>query len=321
MAIYQTNLSKTSLIPTQLGFLRAANQRGLLKTTKEQRLYNNLDRGAQGEQYVKNMLEIYGRKHWVIVENVWLDYYGVYESDLILLTSAAPYVFEVKNYDGTFEYRENRCFINENKLKENCIQQAEKALMNLQDLCTEVDRSIIAKGALLMVGEHNDVHIRSEVDGIEVKIRPQLRNYIQEIAYMEERQSQKPMDIRRVLDHFEKKETLNPFGPFKSYSPDEVLAGRRGVYCKTCGSYEVVSSRKFVRCKCGYEELRHEAILRMIHEFGVLTFEHDFMKQRDLRCFLAYQVSKVYLIDILNSHFEKVSGSKYTQYVNKKAKY
>lgn len=76
MAIYQTNLSKTSPIPTQLGFLRAANQRGLLKTTKEQRLYNNLDRGAQGEQYVKNMLEIYGRKHWVIVENVWLDYYG-----------------------------------------------------------------------------------------------------------------------------------------------------------------------------------------------------------------------------------------------------
>ena len=66
-------------------------------------------------------------------------------------------------------------------------------------------------------------------------------------------------------------------------------------------------------------ELRREAILRTIHEFGVLTFEHDYMNRRDLQMFLGEQTSIPFLLDILNGHFVCVQRGRYAKYVNKKA--
>lgn len=320
MYIYETKLGKSSPVPKHLDFLRAADQRELLKGKKELSLYRNLAIGAQGEQIVLDALERFGLKDWVVLPNLWLEYFGIYESDIVVLTKHAPYVFEVKNYDGLFEYRESRCLVNGKRIKENCIQQAEKAWLNLQDICRGMDRSITAKGALLMVGEHNDVRIESDVKDIEVVTRYQLRNYIREIARMDSGFSRNNYDIQRLLCYFENNEVLNPFGPHASYTPEEVLdLGRRGIYCKTCGSYKVETSRKFVRCQNGHEELRRDAIKRTIHEFGVLTFEHDYMNRRDLQMFLGEQTSRDLLIDILNTHFVKNQGGKYTNYVNKKA--
>ncbi len=321
MQIYRTELAKTSPIPAQLEFLRAAHRRGLLKTKKEQQLYRNLELGAQGEQFVMETLEKYGRKHWITVQNLWLDHYGVYESDILLLTSHRHYLFEVKNYDGLFEYKDSRCFINGKKLKENCVQQAEKAFMNLQEMCGTLDRSIPVEGALLMVGEHNDVRLHSPADGIDVYTRYQLRNYVQLITREEETHYHQVLDPYRTLDHFEKNAVLNPFGPLKSYSPAEILSGRCGISCAACSSYELETTRKFVRCACGHQELRREAIVRTIHEYGVLTFEHDFMKRRELQEFLGGQVSETYLVELLNLHFERVHGGKHSKYQNKKALY
>lgn len=321
MKVYETRWMKTSIKPSQLDFLRVANRRKLLQTSSEESLYRSLEMGSEGEEYVVEMLERYGQKHWLVVRNLWMDCQGIYESDIVLLTANRPYIFEVKNYNGLFEYKNNRCLMNGTLMRDNCIQQTEKALFNLQDICAKVDRSLIAKGALILAGEHNEVSIESKVCDIEVKVRSQLRHYIQEIVRLEETEYYNTYDIRRLLDAFEKRERDNPFGPHKSYTPQEVLRGKKGVYCKQCGTYEVKASRKYITCKNNHQEIRIEAILRMIHEFGLLTFDYDFMKQSDLRMYLDNQVSKGYLIKILNQHFTKVNNGKYTTYVNKKAQF
>lgn len=318
MYIYKTNLSKNSGVPSQFDFLKVSNQRGLLRTSNDKTLYRNLMVGAQGEQYMVDMLKKYGQKHWIVLRNIWMDVQGIYESDLILLTSYMPYVFEVKNYDGLFEYEDYHCRLNGIRLKDNCVYQAQKSLINLKNICKRFDRSISAKGALLMVGEHNDVQIHSKIEEVECKTRYQIRNYIQEIAQFEKGYYQKSLDVHQLLNHFEKYETLNPFGPHESYSPIEVLEGRLGIYCRRCGTYDVESSRKFIKCKNNHEELRLDAVIRTIHEFGILTFEHDFFMRSHLSQFMDNQVSDSYLVRTLNRYFTKVQNGKYAKYENKK---
>ena len=46
-----------------------------------------LKRGMEGEKVVLEYIEKYGRKHWKVMQNLWLDYYGTFESDLLLLTN------------------------------------------------------------------------------------------------------------------------------------------------------------------------------------------------------------------------------------------
>ena len=172
-----------------------------------------------------------------------------------------------------------------------------------------------------MVGEHNDVRIHSKIEEIECKTRYQIRNYIQEIARFEKEYYQKPLDTYPLLNHFEKYETLNPFGPRESYSPEEVLDGRLGLYCRRCGTYDVESSLKFVKCKNNHEELRLDAVIRTIDEFGMLTFEHDFIRRCHLSQVMDNQVSDSYLVRTLNQYFAKVQNGKYAKYENKKALY
>ena len=314
MQIYQTKLSKASPVPTQLEFLQAADQRNLLKTKKELSLYHNLEAGNQGEEFVLDMLEKFGCKHWIVLRNLWLDHYGIYENDIVLLTSHAIYILEVKNYEGEFEYKNSRCYMNGRKLKENCIHQAEKAWMNLREICHSIDQSIHIKGALLFVGEHNEVVIQSEVDGIEIVTRNTLRKFIQSIKKEEEFHHYSSLNTQKFLSHFERNEVLNPFGPLKSYLPEEVLKEKHGIYCKECGNYDTQLTRKFLKCSNGHVELRDSAILRTINEFEVLIFMNQHMTRTDLMKFMDNKVSKSSLINLLNKHFIRIHNGRHTKY-------
>ena len=69
MYIYKTNLSKNSGVPSQFDFLKVSNQRGLLRTSNDKTLYRNLMVGAQGEQYMVDMLKKSGRRIVFILLN------------------------------------------------------------------------------------------------------------------------------------------------------------------------------------------------------------------------------------------------------------
>lgn len=318
MNIYQTALTKNTLIPHQLDFLKAANRRNLLTTDKDKRLLYSLEKGALGEQTVIDYIRQYGKSHWTVIQNLWMDYYGTYETDLLLLTNHASYTLEIKNYDGLFEYKNSRCYINGRKNKENPILQAEKSFMNAQDLCREISPRINVNGALIFIGEHNQVNIQSEVDGIQIVTRTGLRNFIQNIADNEVDYPYSPIDTQQIITHFEKREVLNPFRPPASFQPEDLLNGHRGIYCKACARFDLETTRKFVKCKCGFVERRREAILRTIYEYGALTFDKQFMYRRDLMAFMDYQMGNNLLIQILNEHFEPIRKNKYTKYSNKK---
>lgn len=318
MNIYQTALIQNTPIPRQLDFLKAANRRQLLATAKEKSLLFSLEKGAIGEQTVLDYLQLYGRKHWTVIQNLWMDHFGPYETDLMLLTNHASYALEIKNYEGQFAYKDSRCFIDGRKQRDNPIHQAEKSFMNAQDICRHISPQPIVKGAIIFIGQHNQVDIQSPVDGIQVVTKAGLPRFIQAIANEESAFPYPPLSHQHIIPHFEKKEVLNPYGPAASYQPEEVLAGRRGIACRKCSRFDVTTTRLFVKCQCGFVENRREAIVRTIHEYGALTFDHDFMYRSDLAAFMDGQMSDRFLIEILQENFEYIPNSRYTKYTNKK---
>jgi hypothetical protein len=318
MNIYQTALTKNSPSPRQLDYLKAANRRNLLTTEKEKSLLFTLEKGAAGEQVVLDYIKRYGESHWTVIQNLWMDYRGTYETDLGLLTNHAFHNLEIKNYDGLFEYKNHRCYINGRKNKENPIFQAEKSFMNAQNLCREINPLLNVTGALIFIGEHNQVNIQSEVDDIQIVTRTGLRAFIQNIAANERNYPYPPIDSQQLITHFEKHEVLNPFNPSSSFRPKDLLDGRLGIYCKRCFCFDLKTTRKFVKCKCGFVELRRAAILRTIYEYGALTFDEQFMYRKDLQTFMDNQIGNKLLTQILNKHFEPIQKNKYTKYTNKK---
>src|SRR5699024_3858846 len=92
--------------PTELDFYQAADRRHLLRSDEETYKLRRLIAGEAGEKIVIDYLNQYGKPHWMGIPNLWMNSFGPFECDFLLITRCKVYVFEIKNYRGEFMYKE-----------------------------------------------------------------------------------------------------------------------------------------------------------------------------------------------------------------------
>lgn len=314
MIIHQSRLSSLSIqMPTLLDYKRVLKRRDILKYEDYGPSLYNLETGESGEQELLTFLRDYGQKHWIVIRNLWMNHRGEFESDIVLITYHACYVFEVKNYIGHFEYENSLSRINGTNLPNNAISQAERAYIHLTNICHEISPSITTHGALIFIGEHNTVDILTKVSGVKVLSRNELRRYIETIANEEAIYPYAPIDSSKIIAHFEKYEITNPY-KIQTVREETLAKVRKGIYCSKCFSYAIETSKLYITCACSHRERREEAVLRTICEYGVLNFEKESVGIRELLEFMDNQMNESYLRRILKKHFKMNRKNSHTTY-------
>ena len=154
---------KLKNLTSNLEILQELDKRSALdeELTKE---LKRLETGSHGEQKVLSYLQQYGNEQWQILPNLWVDYFGKFECDLLLLTTAGVYPFEIKNYTGQFEFRKNQCFINGKKIGHNAIAQAQRVSINIKTILNNASIFTNCQGAAIFIGPHNEVIIHDPVE-------------------------------------------------------------------------------------------------------------------------------------------------------------
>jgi hypothetical protein len=304
--------------PTRLDVLQELNKRQTLNQALTDELYR-LERGVLGEQAILQMIEEFGSSHWQVLPNVWLDYYGPFECDLILLTSAGVHPFEIKNYSGRYEYRESQWLMNDERIGHNAISQGQKAANNLQNILQKNSFYEEVYGGIIFAGEHCDVKIYDQIKDFEVLMLNQFRNHLYEIKIQENNHRGSLLDVEQFTRVIEKYEVANPF---KSNIISESVKQKcqKGILCSQCGSFDLVINKNLVACSCGTRELTENAIVRTICEYGVINFDKD-LTTTELYLFLNKQFSKVTLRKYLKKHFTSKGRFKSTKFINKKSKF
>lgn len=303
-----------NILPSKLEVLRELHKRHALDEVLRDDLCR-LENGHSGEQAVLAFIEEFGEEHWIIRQNMWLDYYGKFECDLLLITRAGLYTFEIKNYRGKFEFRNSQCLINGKKVGHNAIAQAQKVHINLEQIFHDAAHHFNIQGVLTFIGQHNEVVVYDELEDLQVVMANQLRNYIWDIAKAERNYQGPPVDTQIVIQLLEKFETNNPFTP--ATIPYEISQqARKGICCSNCGSFEINLSRQYIACQCGMFEPREEAIVRTICEYGVIHYEQD-LTAANLEKFFNGDISRKNLTKYLNKHFERIGSNRDTRYLNK----
>ncbi len=279
--------------------------------------FARLKRGIEGEKFVLDYIKKYGRKHWKVMQNLWLDYYGTFESDLLLLTRSGIYPIEIKNYNGFFQYNHGISKLNNREISGNAIYQTRRATKKLRELIGSKFYKPHVQGVLVFVGEDNPIEVSPPINDIDILQRNQLKGYIQKICEVEDHgRYQQQLNIDKVAAHLKNYEVENPYQA-NPISTEEMAQLKKGILCAKCDQATIKISRKFVHCACGHVELRDKAMIRTICEYGVLNFEKK-LTRKDLFLFLNGQSSMRYLNRILNNYFEMVRKGKYTYYVNLK---
>lgn len=314
MIIHQTALQKEVIKRlTELDFYLAADKHHLLKSEKEIYKLNRLLAGAEGERIALEYLKKFGKSHWVILPNFWMNYFGPFECDFILLTNYKCYLFEIKNYRSEFVYKDGIVKIDGIQRNFNPIHQTRRNYQNLQEIINKIFPHITVEGATIFTGINNAVFIKSEVSDIKIIPRSYLKWYIDQIIKEEQNSRGQPIDIKGLISQLLKFEIQQSYLP-DAISQDRMSTAKKGIYCAKCHSYHVKVNRFSIECRCGYQEDRENAILRAIYDYAVLNYDKK-LTTNNLLDFLNRQVSKTYLLKILNQHFTTVKKSSESHYI------
>lgn len=304
--------------PTAFDVERVRYERRCLGDDEVEVSFHRLKAGKEGEDLLVDYLKRYGCEDWFIGRNLWMDYYGRFESDVFLFTRRGHYIFEVKNYEGQFVYRDGNCWLNNWKLSTNCVSQVRRAVTNFEGMCKEAGLACKPKGVLAMVGRDSWARIEDEVRDITVLNHGQLMAFVKRLKQEDERGG-KRVDFKGLLDIFKQYQIENPFRP-EMVSSEEFARLRKGICCGRCGKFSVEIGRWFVKCACGFEESRESAIVRTICDYGVINYQLD-LKTQEVLAFFGGDISRGNLITILQKHFEAVDRNRYSYYKNKKLPY
>ncbi len=318
MEIILTDTQKRATeIPTRLNLLRELNKREAFAQDEAlQKEWERLERGHEGEQILLKYIKHYGEKHWIVLRNVWFQYFGRFECDLILITYAGLYLFEVKNYTGTFELKNNVGVVNGEASSKHPITQGQNLVINLNKMLRASSGKLKVTGAVTFVGVDNIVNIEDEVVDVQVIRRNELRQYLWQIAQAERTNNHHPIRPKRVLDLLGTYEIPHPFSPENAIAPEIFNNVQRGICCCSCHQFNVKITKKYVICPCGMHEPREEAIVRTICEYGVIHYKNNFTISK-LNEFFDEQISRDNLRKVANKFFEKVGSYKNTEYIVK----
>lgn len=303
-------------LPTQLEFLQVLDRRGSDYFSEEKKLYKSLHAGTEGEQKLLQYLIAFGRPHWVGLQNIWFNHFRTFECDMVLFTKHCIYIFEVKNYRGTFSYKDGKCFFNGKESPLNPFEQVRANAVSVRNYLNRLNIDIPVKAAVIFTGSDNEVHLHSEIEAIEVVQSNGIRNFILRIIAEENQNPHHSLAPEFIIKKLEQIETANPFMP-KPLSENSLREIKGGMYCANCLSFDTERLKSKIRCECGLEESLEEALIRCICEYSVLNFHNNKIRRKELLQFLDEQVSLSFLKGILSEHFKPTKKSSHTYYTIK----
>lgn len=299
------------MVPSEYAFQKYAILRGLSRY----KYFHRLEAGFYGEERFTNYLNEFGLDHWTILRNKWLKNDSHFECDFILITGHAVYVFEVKNYYGKFVYENGQSYSRGRAITYNPINQARNGRLHLQNILGRYN----VKGALVFIGEHNQVCIKDEVADIAILETNEVYEFIQQIKQEEQEYSGRwinAVDIISLLEKFE----IDPPYLTAPYTRAEMTTAKKGIFCANCQQKVPITRADYIKCSCGLHESKEEAIIRTACEYGVLTYGKDFTIS-DIRGFIDNGASTVFLRKILSKHFNYYNKSTILTFQNPRKDY
>ncbi len=294
------------MVPTEYEFEKWARLRGLNRDNH----FTRLEAGFMGEEKFYQYLKEFGSKHWTILRNRWFKDGSPFECDFILIAGHALYVFEVKNYFGTFVYEKGQSYSRGVPITYNPINQARNARLHLQSLL----RQYPVKGALVFIGEHNQVCIKDDILDIRVLETNEVYEFIQTIKQEEKQYTRRYLNAKEIVSQLERFEMDPPYLP-APYTREDMARVKTGVFCANCQEKVLVKRDKYVTCSCGLRESKEEAIVRTACEYGVLTYGRDFTVN-DIYTFLGGYPSRDYLRAVLGKYFKINPSAKVLTFCN-----
>lgn len=259
--------------------------------------YNNQIKGFEGElafDQLYKKLEVPG----LLINDLLLSTRDThYQIDALHVTDHQLTIYEIKNYTGSYHYRDSQIFSETDYVIQNPISQVERKRIYLHNLLKNLGYNVSLSAYVVFINP--DFYLYSFPKTESVLFAGQLQSHFELLAEKYQTNSQENLTLAKTLIELHD-ETYYPTN-FQAYSFEEL---KKGITCPRCHSFSRVTTRQTRRCTdCGFNEKTTKAIYRSIEEFRVL-FPNRPLTKRILHHWCGDDVSSSCIQSVLKANYK-----------------
>jgi hypothetical protein len=290
-----------------LKILRILNTRKKL-SLEVQQYYSNLEKGYEGEVQFDLLTETL-TNDCLILNDLLLVINGTkFQVDTLIIYQDTIYLIDIKYFEGDYLYDGEHFQTPSKKITKNPLNQLDRSKTLLLQLLQHLGFNL--KIEALVVFNNHDFTLYNAPQNKPIILPTQLNRLMNKL----EKKPSKLNNSHKKLA--EKLVSLNIVQtPDDHLPPYEYEKLKKGITCKACHSFSVVTtSRKVVCGDCGHEELITSAVLRNVQEVKLL-FPNRKITTKEMYDWCQVIKSKKRITRILGSHFKPVGVCKWTYFV------
>lgn len=268
------------------------------------KVFSQLKAGRVGELALKKAVKSNGKSYLLDSYFKWDG--DVFQLDGVVVSSGTVYILEAKNYQRRHEYRLGQWWSDGQTVDYNPFGQIGRSVGKVQRLLKHSD----VRGILVDVNPAETLSVDSDSPYLVMSVQS-LQNWLARLSDL-------------AFDLLRDDQLL---GQLMSAMVDELCLGyfyhlradyplKLGCYCKNCGNFELVVSRRKFTCRCGFIETRYAMAQRMVDEFALL-FNKGNLDTREINRFTDGVFNRELLAKVMLC-YERIGK---TRYVNPYSKY
>ncbi|GEK92004.1 hypothetical protein AKA01nite_16260 [Alkalibacterium kapii] len=272
-------------------------------------MYQNQVKGFEGEQLFDEIMQ-FRHLRGLVINDLLIDTQETfYQIDSLLVTSDRIYLYEVKNYTGSYYYKDGGIYSNSGHALQDPIAQAERKRAYLYNLLLNLnlEREISA----YVVFVNPDFYVYNFPEQNNVIFKGQLANHFKSVSetIKSDTSNSKRIAEKLIALHDDSYRSVNLPG---NYAFDQL---KKGIICSKCGSFQYETTRQTRVCTdCFRKENISAAIHRSIEEFRLL-FPTSRLDKNIISLWCENNLSKSRIQAVLRKNYCLKSCGRGTYYV------
>jgi hypothetical protein len=242
--------------------LRILNKRMKL-TEDEQKYYLYQVKGFQGEVQFDALTEKLQSNCYILNDLQLKSNNSDFQIDTAIIFQNTISHFEVKNYEGEYVYDHENFKILRGKVISNPLDQLKRGKFMLQQLLQTLGCKLTVEAYVIFINPHFTLY--QTPPDLPFILPTQLDRFMKKLDQKSSRLNQSHTNLADKLISLH--QTEPPKIQLPTYKYEHL---KKGMTCRLCESFEVIVQGKKIICKCGYEEMVAQAVMRNIEEFKLL---------------------------------------------------
>lgn len=277
--------------------------------TKEKQAYLYQKKGYEGEQQFDKQLTPLAHNYLILHDLLLENNNSTFQIDSMLISNQTIYLFEIKNYEGEFLFRDGNWYTVFDKEIKNPILQLKRTESLFRALLQELTIRIPIKAYLIFINP--DFTLFHAPLDLPLILPSQLNRFLKGLVTNSIQFNKATLKLAMQLRamHIEQ----SPYSILPAYHFEQLT---KGVICQVCHSFMFSHSETAFSCHCGFVENIETAVIRNVEEYKLL-FPSEKITTALVFEWCNIINSKRTIRRILKNRYKAVGNRKSTYYIDR----